>query len=87
MAHQSSGWKVQVSCVALVAVVAGCGLPTRQDVDMAQTVFELGTAVQDMREGQLDLQERVDSLTVLVGRQDSTIRALANLLGAPLPPR
>lgn len=54
---------------------------------MAQTVYELGNAVQELRDGQIDLQERMDSLSVLVGRQDSTIRSLANLMGAPLPAR
>lgn len=54
---------------------------------MAQTVYDLGNAVQDLRDGQIDLQERFDSLSVLVGRQDSTIRALANLMGAPMPSR
>lgn len=54
---------------------------------MAQTVYELGTTVQELRDGQFDLQERFDSLSVLVGRQDSTIRSLANLMGAPIPSR
>ena len=54
---------------------------------MAQTVYELGTAVQELRDGQLDMQERLDSLSVLVGRQDSTLRSLANLMGAPIPSR
>lgn len=72
--------------VPLLAAI-GCGLPTKQDVDMAQTLYELGNAVQELRDGQLDLQERVDSLSILVGRQDSTIRSLANLMGSPMPPR
>ncbi|MGQ0646764.1 MAG: hypothetical protein ACT4P7_04280 [Gemmatimonadaceae bacterium] len=71
---------------ALLAV-SGCGLPTKQDVDLAQTVMDLGTALQDVQQNQLDLQDRIDSLTVLVNRQDSTIRTLANLIGSPLPPR
>lgn len=72
--------------VPLLAAI-GCGLPTKQDVDMAQTVYELASAMQELRDGQMDLQERLDSLSVLVGRQDSTIRALANLMGAPMPSR
>ena len=70
-----------------LVVAIGCGLPTKQDVDMAQTLYELGDAVQELRDGQLDLQERLDSLSTLVGRQDSTIRSLANLMGSPMPPR
>lgn len=72
--------------VPLLAAL-GCGLPTKQDVDMAQTVYELGSAMQELRDGQMDLQERLDSLSILVGRQDSTIRSLANLMGAPMPSR
>jgi hypothetical protein len=87
MAHSSTPRTVRVLAVAPLLVALGCGLPTKQDVDMAQTVFDLGNAVQDLRDGQLDMQERLDSLSVLVGRQDSTMRSLANLMGAPMPPR
>ena len=73
---------------ALFALLAvGCGLPRKQDVDMAQTVYELGVALQDLQQSQGDLTDRIDSLTTLITRQDSTIRMLANLVGSPLPPR
>lgn len=69
--------------VALLAI--GCGLPRRQDVDLAQSVNEMGVVVQDLQGGQADLQARIDSLATVVARQDSTIRSLANLLGSPIP--
>lgn len=73
--------------VLLPLVAIGCGLPRKQDVDMAQTVYELGVAMQDMQQNQADLIDRIDSLAIVLTRQDSTIRMLANLLGSPLPPR
>lgn len=79
---------VRPALVALgLATASGCGLPTKQDVDLAQTVLEMGQAFQDLQVAQQDQQERVDSLAALVARQDSTIRMLANLMGSPLPPR
>ena len=74
------------SVAAVLLAAAGC-LPSRQDVDLAQSVYDLGQALQELQQHQLDLQDRLDSLANLVARQDSTIRALANLMGAPLPPR
>jgi hypothetical protein len=70
-----------------LAVLVGCGLPTRQDVDLAQTVNDMGQAMMDLQAGQEELSARVDSLASLVARQDSTLRSMANLMGAPLPPR
>jgi hypothetical protein len=32
------------------------------------------------------LQDRVDSLTMVVARRDTVIRQLANLAGVPMPP-
>jgi hypothetical protein len=73
--------------VAVAGVLSACGLPTRQDVQQAEFVESMGQAVQELQASQQDLYERVDSLAMLVGRQDSLLRNLANLLGAPLPPR
>lgn len=70
-----------------LVVLGGCGLPTRQDVDLAQTVNDMGQVVMDLQASQQDLADRVDSLTALVARQDSMLRSMANLMGAPLPPR
>ena len=74
-------------CAVLSLLAIGCGLPRKQDVDMAQTVYELGVAMQDLQQNQADLTDRIDSLATLITRQDSTIRMLANLVGSPLPAR
>jgi hypothetical protein len=75
------------SMAAALLCATSCGLPSGQDMDLAQTVVELGQGYQELQQHQLDLQDRIDSLAGLVARQDSTIRMLANLLGSPLPPR
>lgn len=54
---------------------------------MAQTVTDMAQAVQELQGSQQDLQDRIDSLTTVVLRQDSVLRSMANLMGAPLPPR
>lgn len=56
-------------------------------MDLAQSVYDMGEAVQELQQAQVDLHERIDSLARLVQAQDSTIRVLANLAGTPLPPR
>lgn len=76
-----------VRCTVVLLVMGACGLPTRDSVDLAQTVNEIGVVVQEMQNTQADLYARMDSLSLLVARQDSMMRNMANLMGAPLPPR
>jgi hypothetical protein len=82
-------WRYLTRSAMAVAIACplACGLPTRQEVDLAQTVVEMGDAFQEMQFNQQDLQARLDSLATQVARQDSLLRVLANLLGSPLPPR
>ena len=75
------------ACAAAIVLVTGCGLPLNEDMDLAQTVYDMGEVVQGLQQSQAELNDRIDSLTMLVTRQDSTLRALANLSGNPLPPR
>lgn len=71
--------------ISILLACTACGLPTRGDVELAQTVSDMGSAVQELQQQQLDLQAQLDSLTQLVRHQDSTMRSLANLMGAPMP--
>lgn len=56
-------------------------------MDLAQSVYQMAEALQELQQSTADLHERIDSLARVVTTQDSTIRALANLSGNPLPPR
>ena len=64
---------------------AGCGLPSTQDVETVQTLSELGASFNDLRLVQQEQQDQLDSLRVVIVKQDSTIRSLANLAGIQPP--
>ena len=72
--------------LAIVTVVSGCLPATERDLQMAQTVTEMVDAVNEIRQMSYELQDRVDSLTIIVAKRDTTIRQLANLAGVPIPP-
>ena len=72
--------------LALVTVVSGCLPATERDLQMAQTVTEMVDAVNEIRQMSYELQDRVDSLTMIVAKRDTVIRQLANLAGVQIPP-
>jgi hypothetical protein len=72
--------------VPLLVLVAWSCLPSKQDVDSAQAIIEIGDALNDIRQTQSDLQEQIDSLRVEVAKRDSVVRQLANLAGVVIPP-
>lgn len=72
--------------LCLVALGAASCLPSKQDVDTAQAIVEMGDAVNDIRQTLSDLQAQLDSLRDVVDKRDSTIKQLANLAGVRLPP-
>lgn len=51
---------------------------------MSEQIIQLGDGLNDLRQENGALQEQVDSLKVIVARQDTVIRQLANLAGVPL---
>jgi hypothetical protein len=73
--------------VVLTVSVAACNPPSQQDMQTAQALQDLGESLNDLRQVQQALQDQVDSLRIVVVRQDSTIRTLANLAGVTIPSR
>ncbi|MBK6489152.1 MAG: hypothetical protein IPF98_20400 [Gemmatimonadetes bacterium] len=74
--------------VSAAAVVAGlaCAPPSQQDIQTAQALSDLGVAFTDIQLQLQELQDQSDSLRLVVVRQDSVIRTLANLAGVQVPP-
>lgn len=72
--------------VLLAVAMAGCLPATERDFQMAQTVIEMGDAINEIRSLQYELQDRVDSLTTVLAKRDTVIRQLANLAGVSVPP-
>ncbi|HEX5076945.1 MAG TPA: hypothetical protein VFW03_27295 [Gemmatimonadaceae bacterium] len=48
---------------------------------MSEQIIQLGDGLNDLRQDNAALQQQVDSLRLVVARQDTIIRQLANLAG------
>ena len=70
----------------VILVTSGCLPPTERDFQLAQTINEMNEAVNEIRQLSYELQDRVDSLSMMMARRDTVIRQLANLAGVPVPP-
>jgi len=64
---------------------AACSVPSRSDLEVMQSVNDLGEAVNAMRQDYGVLADQVDSLRLIVVRQDTVLRQLANLAGVAVP--
>ena len=72
--------------ITLLFLAAGsCLPPSEQDLQMAQMMVEIGDAISEVRLMMADLQDQVDSLKMVVAKQDTVIRQLSNLAGVSVP--
>ncbi|HEV8362504.1 MAG TPA: hypothetical protein VGQ52_03215 [Gemmatimonadaceae bacterium] len=71
--------------LSLAASAAACSVPSRSDLEVMQSVNDLGEAVNAMRQDYGVLTDQVDSLRLIVARQDTVLRQLANLAGVAVP--
>jgi hypothetical protein len=73
--------------LGLLALTA-CSRPdSAATVSTGQALIELSDAVNDVRQENAVLQEQIDSLRLVVARQDSLVTRLAVTAGLSLPPR
>lgn len=72
--------------LALTLGMAACLPATERDFQMVQTITEMSDAMNEIRQVTYELQDRVDSLVLVVARRDTVVRQLANLAGVPVPP-
>lgn len=73
--------------LALCLGLSGCVAPaTQQDMYIAQSLIDIQDAMNEMRQATYELQDRVDSLRIVVAQRDTVIRQLANLAGVPMNP-
>lgn len=72
-----------VGAITLILMCSGCPA-TRADIAMGEQIIQLGDGLNDLRQENAILQQQFDSLSIVVARQDSVIRQLANLAGVPL---
>ena len=72
--------------LALALLLSACRDP-RAEANIAQAMTDVGTEINSMQQDYALLQSQVDSLRLVVARQDTIITRLANLANLPLPPR
>lgn len=73
-----------VSVLVLALTLTACPA-SRADIAISEQIIQLGDGLNDLRQENAVLQQQVDSLSVVVAKQDSVMRQLANLAGMPLP--
>jgi hypothetical protein len=61
--------------------------PTQKDLANGQLLNDVTDAITSLQQGSADLQARVDSLTLVVARQDTLLRQLASIAGVQVPAR
>jgi len=64
---------------------AGCLPPSEQDLQVAEALVEIGDVMAEVQQTTAYMQEQLDSLRLVVAKQDAVIRQLANLAGVPIP--
>lgn len=74
----------RVLCALVLALAcAACRAPGA-DVAMSEQIIQLGDGLNDLRQENAEIQAQVDSLRLVVAKQDTVIHQLANLAGVPL---
>ncbi|MGQ0641922.1 MAG: hypothetical protein ACT4P6_14320 [Gemmatimonadaceae bacterium] len=63
----------------------GCSVPSRSDLAVMQSVNDLGNSVNGLQQDLGVLVDQVDSLRMVLVKQDSLLRTLANLAGVAVP--
>jgi hypothetical protein len=69
--------------LALIVVCSACPA-SRADIAISEQIIQLGDGMNTLRQENAEIQQQVDSLRLVVARQDTVIRQLANLAGVPL---
>lgn len=72
-----------VACAALLAS-AGCRSP-QADAAIAEQMQQMGSELNTLRQDNAMIADQVDSLRIIVARQDTLLRQLSGMAG--LPPR
>lgn len=72
-----------LGAIALVLICSACPA-SRADIAISEQIIQLGDGLNDLRQENAVLQQQVDSLSLVIAKQDTVLRQLANLAGVPL---
>ena len=78
----------RIFALLVVLMLAGtaCYQDPKVQLDAMEETLALQSTLEDLGSRTTELQFAVDSLRGVIARQDTTIRALANLAGVPYTP-
>lgn len=78
---------VAIAALAVIVATGGsCAKPlTKGDLDAVQFANDMADAVNELRQSNADLRATVDSLVLVVARQDTLLRQVAVVAGVPVP--
>jgi hypothetical protein len=74
----------RAACAFALAITCAACPASRADVAISEQIIQLGDGLNDLRQENAGLQQQVDSLRLVVAKQDTVIRELANLAGVPM---
>lgn len=73
-------------CLFVAVGLVSCRDP-RAEANIAQAMIDVGTQMASMQQDYAILQSEVDSLRLVVARQDTLLGRLAGMAGLPYTPR
>ena len=89
MTHLEQTWRRRRRAAVIIAIALGiaCTPNPVAQADAAQVITELTDAIGELQQNTAMLQEQVDSLRLVVARQDTMIARLSAVTGVPAMPR
>jgi hypothetical protein len=79
-------WLVSSVSLSIAGAVSACLRNPAADAATAQALTEVAEQLGALQHDNAALQAQVDSLRMVVARQDTVVRRLANLAGVSVPP-
>lgn len=76
---------LQLSLALALFALAGCLRDPNADANTAEAITALGDELSYLKQDNAQLQGQLDSLRVVVARQDTLVRRLAGMAGVPVP--
>jgi hypothetical protein len=79
-------WRATAAGLALTGALGGCLRNPAADAATAQALTEIADQLGALQQYNAELQSQLDSLRLVVARQDTVLRRLANMAGVSVPP-
>jgi len=76
----------RIAVAGALVLVAGCRNP-QADAVIAEQMRDLADELSSAHQETAMMHEQIDSLRIVVSRQDTLLRQLAGMAGVPVPPR